>query len=350
MWPTVLLHSRATARTLRSGSLVSTGFSVWSSTRKCLSTIHPLLSMIDCQRKIGPSAIFSMLRSHTSSPCVLESTPLKQLQGTSLTQSKPTAALEIVLKNSVLFKLGVKANELKVLLAQAACHAPATLNQLVMAAILAKGDEKPTSTFVGKVILNASTKRNDGIQKGSPFVYCVTDPPMTLSLFNCLKSPNQKVPWPKAADIRQPPEHLADKFGAACFHCGRLSQHSPFNHPRPPSALGSHYQRDRVLQVQFAEHHSVDKVLIDSSASIHLSDSPKFATDLGHTHLFCIFFANSNSSITITQMVTLRIPVKGGNVVIHNVSYSDRVSGTILSMRRLCRAEVFPFFVVCCYP
>ncbi|MBW0467837.1 hypothetical protein O181_007552 [Austropuccinia psidii MF-1] len=47
------------------------------------------------------------------------------------------------------------------LLAQVACHAPPTLDQdtfdqLVMAAILLKGDEKPSSTFVGQVIINAS--------------------------------------------------------------------------------------------------------------------------------------------------------------------------------------------------
>ncbi|MBW0481716.1 hypothetical protein O181_021431 [Austropuccinia psidii MF-1] len=186
-------------------------------------------------------------------------------------------------------KLGVEANELKGLLAQAACHPPATpdqtaFNQLVTAAILAKGDDKPTSTFVG-----------------------------------------QKVPWQQAANIRRPPEHLVDR--------PRTPQE------RPPSALGSHYQRERVSQVQFVEHHAVDKFLIDRSASIHLSGSPKLATNLHHIHPFCIFFDDSNSSITITQMATLRIPFKGGNF-----AYSDRVLGTILSMGRLCRAGVFPFF------
>ncbi|MBW0535295.1 hypothetical protein O181_075010 [Austropuccinia psidii MF-1] len=106
MWLTVLLHSKATAQSLRSGPLVSTEFSVWPSTLKRLSTIYPLLSMIDYRRKIGPSAILSMLQSHTSLPCVLESTPLELLQGSSSTQSKPAAALEIILKNSVLFVRG----------------------------------------------------------------------------------------------------------------------------------------------------------------------------------------------------------------------------------------------------
>ncbi|MBW0461679.1 hypothetical protein O181_001394 [Austropuccinia psidii MF-1] len=56
--------------------------------------------------------------------------------------------------------------------------------------------------------------------------------------------------------------------------------------------------------------------------------------------LFAFFFADSNSSITITQMATLRIPVREGLVVIGNVAFSDKVSGTILSVGRLCREGV----------
>ncbi|MBW0478000.1 hypothetical protein O181_017715 [Austropuccinia psidii MF-1] len=108
--------------------------------------------------------------------------------------------------------------------------------------------------------------------------------------------------------VRRPPNHLVDKFGAACFHCGRpghwradFPSTKGFVKPnpcqvraktleeRPPLASGSRYQRERVSQVQFVEHHAADKVLIDS---------------------------DSNSSITITQMETLKIPVKGGLVVI----------------------------------
>ncbi|MBW0518019.1 hypothetical protein O181_057734 [Austropuccinia psidii MF-1] len=74
-------------------------------------------------------------------------------------------------------KLGIEADQLEGLLAQAACHAPATLDQLVTTAILAKGEEKPNSTFVGQVILNASMKDNENTRQLSPFVYCVADPP-----------------------------------------------------------------------------------------------------------------------------------------------------------------------------
>ncbi|MBW0535293.1 hypothetical protein O181_075008 [Austropuccinia psidii MF-1] len=67
----------------------------------------------------------------------------------------------------------------------------------------------------------------------------------------------------------------------------RLSQHSPFNHPRPrtpqersPSTSGSHYQRERVLQVKLVEHHAADKVLIDSGAP---------STCLAHQNLLLIY-------------------------------------------------------------
>ncbi|MBW0492652.1 hypothetical protein O181_032367 [Austropuccinia psidii MF-1] len=117
-------------------------------------------------------------------------------------------------------KLGIEANELEGLLAQAACHAPATLNQtafdqLVTAAILLKGDEKPNPTFVGKVILNASGKTNNHTRQLSPFVYRVADPPTTPSHTWREPSPGPPPPWHQAPDVRQPPDHLVDKFGAA---------------------------------------------------------------------------------------------------------------------------------------
>ncbi|MBW0592996.1 hypothetical protein O181_132711 [Austropuccinia psidii MF-1] len=87
-------------------------------------------------------------------------------------------------------KLGIKANELKGLPAQVACHAPESLNQVIMAAILAKGEDKPISNFVGQVMLNASMKANN--QKPLLFVYRVADPP---------ESPNPMNPWCQAADI-----------------------------------------------------------------------------------------------------------------------------------------------------
>ncbi|MBW0501191.1 hypothetical protein O181_040906 [Austropuccinia psidii MF-1] len=113
-------------------------------------------------------------------------------------------------------KLGIEADEFEGLLAHAACHAPTTLEQLVTTAILAKGEEKPNSTFVGQVILNASTKANENTCQLSPFVYCVADPPA-----NPIHSPGPSHPWRQSSNIRQPPNHLVDKLGAACFDCGQ---------------------------------------------------------------------------------------------------------------------------------
>ncbi|MBW0461370.1 hypothetical protein O181_001085 [Austropuccinia psidii MF-1] len=76
---------------------------------------------------------------------------------------KPNNTIVLTLRHSLsLFKkLGIKAEELEGLLAQVVCHAPPTLDQaafdqLIRAAILSKGKEKPSSTFMGQVILNAS--------------------------------------------------------------------------------------------------------------------------------------------------------------------------------------------------
>ncbi|MBW0528986.1 hypothetical protein O181_068701 [Austropuccinia psidii MF-1] len=121
----------------------------------------------------------------------------------------------------LLKKLGVDVNKLEGLLAQAACHAPATLNQLVTTAILAKGEEKPNSTFVGQIIFNASTKDDKDNCQLSPFVYCIADPPATPTHPQRPRSPGPTQPWRQEAEVRRPPDHLIDRFGAACFHCGR---------------------------------------------------------------------------------------------------------------------------------
>ncbi|MBW0545559.1 hypothetical protein O181_085274 [Austropuccinia psidii MF-1] len=223
------------------------------------------------------------------------------------------------------------------LLAQSVCHAPVTLDQLVTTAILAKREEKPNSTFVGQVILNASTKTNEDNRQLSPFVYRIADLPANPTHSHRPHSLGPSHPWHQTTDIRHWRTDCPNTKGVA-----NPNPHQP--RERPPLASGSRYQHERVSQVQFVEHHAADKVLIGSSASIHLSGSAKFATDLHAIHPFRIFFADSNSSITITQMATLKILVRGGLVIISNIAFSNKVLGTILSVGRLCRACVFPLF------
>ncbi|MBW0512084.1 hypothetical protein O181_051799 [Austropuccinia psidii MF-1] len=110
---------------------------------------------------------------------------------------RPNNVLVLLLRHmfAMFKKLGVEADELEGLLAQAACHAPTTLeqtafNQLVTTAILAKGEEKPNSKFVGQVILNASMKTNKNTHQLSPFVYCMADLPTTPT-----HSPGPFHPW-----------------------------------------------------------------------------------------------------------------------------------------------------------
>ncbi|MBW0527807.1 hypothetical protein O181_067522 [Austropuccinia psidii MF-1] len=59
---------------------------------------------------------------------------------------------------------------------------------------------------------------------------------------------------------------------------------------------------------------------------------------------FCIFFADSNSSVLISQTTTLKLPVNGVLVLVHNVAFSDKILGTILSVGHLCTAGVVPIF------
>ncbi|MBW0523837.1 hypothetical protein O181_063552, partial [Austropuccinia psidii MF-1] len=92
----------------------------------------------------------------------------------------PKTNTQIILslcQSFALFKqLSVEEDKLEGLIAQVACHAPPTLDQvafdqLVMAAILANNDNKPFLNFVGQVILNESLKADDFARNSSPFVY-----------------------------------------------------------------------------------------------------------------------------------------------------------------------------------
>ncbi|MBW0520738.1 hypothetical protein O181_060453 [Austropuccinia psidii MF-1] len=123
---------------------------------------------------------------------------------------------------AMLKKLGIKANELEVLLAQATCHAPSTLDQaafdqLITMAILSKGDEKPTLTFVGQVIINASQRSEEWAREVSPFIYCVPDLPKPSTSYT------RAHPLRLSSKVCCPPSHLVDRFGTSCFHCGRAS-------------------------------------------------------------------------------------------------------------------------------
>ncbi|MBW0527757.1 hypothetical protein O181_067472 [Austropuccinia psidii MF-1] len=141
--------------------------------------------------------------------------------------------------------LKVEVDELKGLIAQAACHAPPTLDQLVTAAILAKNEDKPSSTFVGQVILNASSKAEDFAMNSSSFVYRMADSTQVSS------SPTTATP--SRSMVCRPPDHLVKKFGEACFHCGRQGhwqadchQTKGFANPNPRLRLPSPFTPARV--------------------------------------------------------------------------------------------------------
>ncbi|MBW0527840.1 hypothetical protein O181_067555 [Austropuccinia psidii MF-1] len=295
---------------------------------------------------------------------------LNSLVDNGASQHKPNSTIILSLhKTFAIFKkLGIDADKLEGLLAQAACHTPASLDQvafdqLVMSTILAKGDKKPSSTFVGQVILNTSQRDNKHPQHASPFIYCISEPQERPAPSPCPCSPYFAKPIALVSKVHCPPEHLVDKFGGSCFHCRctshwqancphtkgvanpnpRLTLPGPFRGPCPSTPdhwfqpLSSpQYQREHVLQVKFVEHDAVDCVLIDTSESIHLSGFTCFLTNLRDVTPFHIFFPDSNSSITISQMTTLKIPVKHGFIIAQDVPFLTKILGTILSISGLC--------------
>ncbi|MBW0484399.1 hypothetical protein O181_024114 [Austropuccinia psidii MF-1] len=291
-------------------------------------------------------------------------------------QSNTTIILTLRRAFAMFKKLGVDADKLEGLLAQAACHAPPNVgqvafDQLVTVAILAKGEEKPSSTFMGQVIMNALQRNLASSQRPSPFVYCVSDPLAPTMKPPCPRSPFFSKLADHPSNVRRPPDHLVNRFGGLCFHCG-LTGHwragcpitRGFANPNPrPSSPGpshlicqgtpelhlqaqptSHYQQERLSQVKFVKRDAADRVLIDTGASIHLSGSHHFATSMQDIPPFHIFFADSNSSATILQTTTLKLPVKNRFVIIWNVPFSQEILGTILLVGRLCRAGVMPLF------
>ncbi|MBW0557528.1 hypothetical protein O181_097243 [Austropuccinia psidii MF-1] len=84
-----------------------------------------------------------------------------------------------------------------------------------------QGDNKPSSTFVGQVIINASQQKDEPLQEVYPIVYHVSDTPASTFVFSGPHSPYNPFLMPSASDVRRPLTHLVDKFGASCFHCGR---------------------------------------------------------------------------------------------------------------------------------
>ncbi|MBW0490627.1 hypothetical protein O181_030342 [Austropuccinia psidii MF-1] len=122
--------------------------------------------------------------------------------------------------------------------------------------------------------------------------------------------------------------------------------------PVPPGApdcqsqplLSSHYQRECVSQVELIKHDAADWVLIDTSASIHLSGSLRFATNLRNFSPFRIFLDYSSSLVTVLQTMMLNIPFKHGYVIIQGITFWAKILGTILSVGQLCRVGVMPLF------
>ncbi|MBW0467129.1 hypothetical protein O181_006844 [Austropuccinia psidii MF-1] len=259
-------------------------------------------------------------------------------------QPKPNSAIILSLcKSFVIFKkLGIDADELEGFLAQAACHTLPSLDrvafdQLVTSAILAKGDENPSSTFVGQTtrhFIQAPVCPTLPNQWGQPAMYAA---PLNTSCFHCGRTGHWQANCPHKKGLTNPNPRPVSP-GLFRLPCPGTLDRCSQNLSSP------NYQREWGSQVKFVEGNASDHILIDTSASIHLSGSARFATNLKDVAPFCIFFSNSNSLVTISQTTTLKIPIKNGSILVKDVPFSMKILGTILSVGRLCRAGVVPIF------
>ncbi|MBW0461371.1 hypothetical protein O181_001086 [Austropuccinia psidii MF-1] len=165
----------------------------------------------------------------------------------------------------------------------------------------------------------------------------MSDPPESASVYPRPKSPYHGRQVTSASDMRHAPDHLIKRFGGACFHCGQADcpHTSGFANPnrRPPSPAT--FGSTRPTTPNCRPHTTTGREFPSSTG---------FATVLQDIPPFRIFLANANSSITISQMTTLKIPVQGDHIIIHDVQFSEKISGTIPSIGRLCRAGVILLF------
>ncbi|MBW0473651.1 hypothetical protein O181_013366 [Austropuccinia psidii MF-1] len=138
---------------------------------------------------------------------------------------KPNNTIVLTLQHSfaIFKKLGIEAEELEGLLAQALWHAQPKLDQvafdqLITEMILSKGEERPSLTFVGQVILNASQGRLETTRLLSLLVYCMSNPPELASIYPWPRSPYQGWRIALTSNVHCPPNNLVEKFGCSCFH------------------------------------------------------------------------------------------------------------------------------------
>ncbi|MBW0533834.1 hypothetical protein O181_073549 [Austropuccinia psidii MF-1] len=266
-------------------------------------------------------------------------------------------------------QLNIQDDKLEGLFLQLTCSSPDLLNaasfdQLVLSTIIASSDPAPSAAFVTQVITNSAVKIERGGCYTSPIINRFSEVQHTPS---ATSRPSSAFPISKTC---RPPVHLLDKCGTQCFYCGELGhwwadcpkRHRSSSGSRPitpqgfrpktpdycpstPSAFrASRNVGARVSQVSFIKENSSEKVLADSGVSTHLTGATKFVTAWINVPPFNIMLADSKTTITIRQIVNLKIPIPGGWLNISNVPFSNEISGTVLFLGQLVPTGVLPVF------
>ncbi|MBW0486949.1 hypothetical protein O181_026664 [Austropuccinia psidii MF-1] len=306
----------------------------------------------------SPLALFHAIQARFS--------PASALDENSLISDHITSWCKIF---SLKKRLNIQDDQLEGLFLQLTCSPPDSLNaasfdQLVSSTIIASSDPAPSAAFVAQVIINSAVKIERGGWYTSPIINRFSEVQQTPPATSLSSSS-----FPVSETCR-PPENLLDKFGAQCFYCGEVGhwradfprRHCSSSGSRPitpqgfrpktpdycpptPSVLRtSRNAGARVSQVSFIRENSSEKVLADSGASTHLTGATKFVTDWMDVSLFKIMLADSKTTITISQIVNLKIPIPGGWLNISDVPFSNEISGTVLFLGQLVRMGVLPVF------
>ncbi|MBW0508740.1 hypothetical protein O181_048455 [Austropuccinia psidii MF-1] len=124
-------------------------------------------------------------------------------------------------KFSLKRQLKVTDDELEGLFLQITCSPPPSFNsntfdQLVGSTIIASGKENPSAAFVAQVLSNSVTTIEHNFCHPTPFINCFSE----VTSFTASPTVLRSLPAPPPSEPRHPPDHLLERFGASCHHCG----------------------------------------------------------------------------------------------------------------------------------
>ncbi|MBW0538590.1 hypothetical protein O181_078305, partial [Austropuccinia psidii MF-1] len=156
--------------------------------------------------------------------------------------------------------------------------------------IIASGKENPSAAFVAQVLSNSITTIERNSRHPTPFINCFSE----VTSFTASPTALRSLLAPPPSEPRRPPDHLLERFGTSCHHCGE----------------GGHWKADCPRRCS------------------SFTGARKMRT----------------TTFLLTVVATMRIPVEGGVLMLTCVPFTTAISGTILSLGQLVKAGILPVF------